>query len=180
MIDSRISSIRLRISWTIRCWPSLWTRRNPVNRTRARPKGCHIPEMDQRKAAGLLDSSLTLQPAYVGGDFRYVFRGHACDLRHVSKVPMVGPDASGRRHLKGSIAMVAWLIDFVNQRRTLIRANRPIAMTSCTVCLEFAFALLKRLGNRKRIPLRPGRTCSRRDGQCKDCHHDEQVLKVCP
>ena len=103
--------------------------------------------------AGLLNSSLPLQPAYVRSDFRYVFWGHSHDLRHVPEVPMVGPDSPGGRHLKGSIAMVVWFVDLMDKRRTLIRAYRPLAVTSCTIGLEFGFALLKFLWGRKGVSL---------------------------
>ena len=62
----------------------------------------------------LENAGLFLEPAHILHDLIDILRRNAFDLRHVAELPMVGPDAVGRRQLEGLIPVMVWLVDLMH------------------------------------------------------------------
>ena len=62
----------------------------------------------------LLNACLALQPADILHDLIDIPRSDAFDLRHVSELPMVRPDAVGRCQLEGLIPVMVRLVDLMH------------------------------------------------------------------
>jgi len=91
----------------------------------------------------LLNARLALQPPHILHDLIDIPRSDAFDLRHVAELPMVRPDAVGRRQLEGLIRMMVRLVDPMYERRSVIGACRLFPMTGRTVCVECGFTRLE-------------------------------------
>ena len=59
----------------------------------------------------LLNTCLALKPAHILHDLIDIRGGHAFDLRHVAKLPMVGCDAIGCSPMEGWIPVMVRFID---------------------------------------------------------------------
>jgi hypothetical protein len=77
----------------------------------------------------LKDAYLSLKPPYVGNNLVDFLFGHSFDLWHIPKFPVVGLNTPPYCKMKARITVVAWLIDFGDQRRTLLRSLCYLPMT---------------------------------------------------
>ena len=62
----------------------------------------------------LLDACLALQPPDILHDLIDILRSDGVDLRHVAELPMVRPDAVGRRQLECLIPVMVRLVDLMH------------------------------------------------------------------
>ena len=62
----------------------------------------------------LLNARLALEPAHILHDLINIPGGHAFDLRHIAKFPMVRRDAVGRSPLEGRIPVMVRLVDLMH------------------------------------------------------------------
>ena len=100
--------------------------------------------LNEGKGRGdLLNACLALQPPHILHDLIDIPRSDAFDLRHVAELPMVRPDAVGRRQLEGLIPVMVWLIDLIYERRSVVGSYRLFPMTGRTVRVECGFAHLE-------------------------------------
>jgi hypothetical protein len=97
----------------------------------------------ERQQRRLEDSGLPLKPANILDDLIDIRGSDGFDLWHVAELPMVSLDPIRRSQLKGRIAMVIRLIDFMHERRALLRADAFWAVTGGTVGVEFGFTGLQ-------------------------------------
>ena len=71
------------------------------------------------KKRGLENTGLTLQPTDIFNDLIDVLRHYTFNLRHISKVPVVGTDAGRSGTLERNICVMVRLINLMNQGRAL-------------------------------------------------------------
>ena len=62
----------------------------------------------------LLNTRLALQPPHILHDLIDILRSDGVDLRHVAELPMVRPDAVGRRQLECLIPVMVRLVDLMH------------------------------------------------------------------
>ena len=91
----------------------------------------------------LLDPSLPLEPPHVNGNLGDIVRGDTLDLRHIAEFPVVGADAPARCKLERGISVMTRFVNLVHERRTLRRADRPLAMAAGTIGVELGLPLLE-------------------------------------
>lgn len=96
-------------------------------------------------------AGLLLEPANIFHNLIDVLGSYALDFRHIAKFPMVSANAVCRGQLKGRIAMMARLIDFVDQRRAMISPGSSLAVTHRATGVELRLTTLKLSGNRSLI-----------------------------
>ena len=61
-----------------------------------------------------LNTRLALQPTHIPHDLIDILRSDGVDLRHVAELPMVRPDAIGRRQLECLIPVMVRLVDLMH------------------------------------------------------------------
>lgn len=89
----------------------------------------------------LFDPDLALYPTDVAHDLLNHLVRHAGKGRHVPKSPMVGLHAVTYGQKKGHIGMVVWLVDDMNEGRTLGGTVTCWAMTDAAVFCEQCLTL---------------------------------------
>src|SRR3989449_11732574 len=77
----------------------------------------------------LLNARLALQPPDILHDLIDIPRSDAFDLRHVAELPMVRPNAVGRRQLEGLIRVMVRLVDPMYERRSVVGSHPLFPMT---------------------------------------------------
>ena len=104
--------------------------------------------MRTKDVSNLEDAGLTLQPADIAGDLLDVGRSDSVDLRHIAELPMVGFDAGGGGTLKRRVPVMVGLINFMNERRTLLCPSALWTMAGRTMSLKSGFSRLQFHRNR--------------------------------
>ena len=105
--------------------------------------GYRSTDRGNEEKAGLLNTCLTLEPAYILHDLIDIPGGHAFDLGHIAELPMVCLDAVGCSPLEGLIAVMVGLVDLMHERRPVVCSCRLFSMTGRTVRVECGFARLE-------------------------------------
>ena len=104
--------------------------------------------MERGIVSNLEDAGLMLQPADIAGDLLDVGRSDSVDLRHIAELPMVGFDAGGGGTLKRRVPVMVGLINFMNERRTLLCPSALWTMAGRTMSLKSGFSRLQFHRNR--------------------------------
>ena len=95
----------------------------------------------ERTRRELEDPRLFLEPADVLYNLVHLLWFDRVDLGHVAELPMMCLHACGHRSLKGRIAMVVRLIDFVDERWSLGGSDSADPMAARTVGIELLLSI---------------------------------------
>jgi len=85
-----------------------------------------------------IDPILSLRRPNVGDDRTKVIVSYTINLGHAAKTPMMLAHASAYSHHEGTVRVMIWLVDFVNERWPALAARCVDAVTSGALCSKYA------------------------------------------